>query len=296
MSNFFFDLTGNRDCTYLTAWDLHTKETIAQRILSFVHLFTVVEDKVVVTAPQPEGDSFPVFVWDLSSNRIQEFGSFAYLRLCHLDATENVLVAFEIDLMKQPAEVRQTKWTAATGQLLDKNIFYLELPAGLDPVDPYEYVRTDCCITYGHKTVTQLFFETNDYTTIHLEYDYAVDRLSVQCIHCAEPINNWVWYSRSAYLTRDLVYRYSVETGQVTVYNANTRTVTLHQIQLLDNSSNPELHQSQKAGIPSMSWTKDVFGDREVFGLSSQAGVQLWFFNPKFAPDFIPDGENSAIE
>lgn len=28
-----------------------------------------------------------------------------------------------------------------------------------------------------------------------------------------------------------------------------------------------------------------VFGDREVFGLASDDGAQLWFFNPDFLPD-----------
>ena len=32
------------------------------------------------------------------------------------------------------------------------------------------------------------------------------------------------------------------------------------------------------------------FGDREVFGMASEDGIQLWFFNPNFIPD-IPDLE-----
>lgn len=30
------------------------------------------------------------------------------------------------------------------------------------------------------------------------------------------------------------------------------------------------------------------FGDHEVFGVSSEEGVQLWFFNPNFVPG-LPD-------
>lgn len=38
------------------------------------------------------------------------------------------------------------------------------------------------------------------------------------------------------------------------------------------------------------------FGDHEVFGLASNDGVQIWFFNPHFAPD-LPDAQPvSAVE
>lgn len=33
-----------------------------------------------------------------------------------------------------------------------------------------------------------------------------------------------------------------------------------------------------------------AFGDREVFGLATDIGIQLWFFNPNFAPDLPGTG------
>ncbi|KAL1990134.1 hypothetical protein VTN49DRAFT_5973 [Thermomyces lanuginosus] len=227
----------------------------------------------MVLAPEPEVDLWSIYVWDLGLDRIQEIGSFTDLRLWHLDVTEDVLVAFEINLLKEPAEVCQTKWSTMTGELLDRKAFHLELPAGLVPVDLYDYVCNNGSNTYGHKSVCQLLFKTEDRVIIHLEYDYAVDRLSVH-----------------------LVYRYSSESGQVAVCNSNTRTVTLHPVQLPDSSPDQELQTSRNANLSFTSWTKDFFGDREVFGLLSQAGVQLWLFNPSFAPDSILDGEDSAGE
>lgn len=144
----------------------------------------------MVLAPEPEVDLWSIYVWDLGLDRIQEIGSFTDLRLWHLDVTEDVLVAFEINLLKEPAEVCQTKWSTMTGELLDRKAFHLELPAGLVPVDLYDYVCNNGSNTYGHKSVCQLLFKTEDRVIIHLEYDYAVDRLSVRSLHCTEPINN----------------------------------------------------------------------------------------------------------
>lgn len=254
----------------------------------------VVGDKVIITDCTYWGPS-PVYVWDLSSNHVQQIGTgnFSNLRMCHVNADESVLVAFEIYMKNPPPEilVRQTKWSTTTGQLIEKKIIKLPLPPG--PVvnrcifQPYR--------TYGQKTVTQFFFDNgthnNKPAAMHLEYDYTVDRLNVRWIR--EPIFDTVFYDLSACLTPNLVYRFSTMNGQIAAYNATTGTVTRRSVLCGKNraigarpilGSILELQREFWSNKP-----QAVFGDREVFGWTNANGIQLWIFNPNFALDIIPD-------
>ncbi|KAL1974023.1 hypothetical protein VTN31DRAFT_5583 [Thermomyces dupontii] len=129
---------------------------------------------------------------------------------------------------------------------------------------------------------------------MHLEYDYSVDRLSVRWIR--EPLFSGIIYDFSACLTPNLVYRFSTMTGQVAAYNATTGTVTRRSVWFPGNhvlGNRPSLGSN-------LQWQTEilfdrpqaVFGDCEVFGLVNDSGIQLWFFNPSFVPDLIPDGSN----
>lgn len=269
-----------RGLNNLTAWNIHTKQKLSQRISRSCLSHSIVEDKVVII-PGHGRQPRPVYVWDLGSNHVQSIGSFSNLKLCHMDAAENILVAFEINCEKHPLAVQQTKWRTTTGQLVEQKSFFLSMPDR--PVGPSFWIYNECSRTFGHKTVTQLFTWSDKYATGRLEYDHAADRLSVQWVYCNEIIQE---YPERAYLTPNLYYRSSTKVDKIAVYNATTGTATLH-AKLLDSrnmiriSSPKSISQKIRLG----KWVFDVFGDREVLGLAVETGVHLSFFNPKFAPD-----------
>ena len=264
----------------MIAWDIHTKRKLSKQFPRSGLYYSIVEDKVVI-APGHGRQPRPVYVWDLSSNHVQSIGSFSNLRLCHMDAVENVLVAFEINCEKHPLAVQQTKWRTATGQLVEKKNFHLLMPDR--PVGPSFWIYSECCRTFGHKTVTQLFTWSDRYATGRLEYDHAVDRLSAQWIHCHEVIQE---YPERAYLTPNLYYRSSTRIDKIAVYKATTGTATLH-AKLLDwrNMIKVSSPKSISQRILLGKWVFDVFGDREVLGLAVETGVHLSFFDPSFAPN-----------
>ena len=79
------------------------------------------------------------------------------LEMCHLDASENVLVAFEINNRERRpvVDVRQTKWATMTGRLLEKKTFQLPIQNGRPPLSR-SYTGRGHWNTYGHKTVACL--------------------------------------------------------------------------------------------------------------------------------------------
>lgn len=202
-------------------------------------------------------------------------------------------MAFEINYLNGPPAVLQTKWSTTTGELLEeKMIFRLPTPANR----PTGFVDSEPCRTYGHKTVSQLLFETDKYSTLHFEYDNAVDRLDFRWINCAESTNREIQRSASAYLTPNLFYRLSTMTGQVAIHNTSAGIINLRTFPLLATyvmrlgASSSWIRQQWQGATPFDAPFLHVFGDREIFGFSNAIGVQLWFFNTDFAPDFIPDG------
>lgn len=247
---------------HLTAWDMHAKKKLSRQIALYPAVYTIVENKMVI-APEFMSDAFPVFVWDLSLNHFLEISSFSNLTLHHVDVPGNLLVLFEINWEKQPPEVHQTKWTMTTGQLREKKNFYLEMPPGCDKYQP-KFDNEPCC-TFGHKTVVQVYSEANPSTTIHLEYDNDTDRLTVRWIRSSLPRESkGKW---SIYLAPYLTYRFTYETALPAVYDAVGGIATRGSV-----SRAPKFNSA--------------FGDREVFGLGGDDGVQLWFFNPNFVPSF----------
>lgn len=274
----------------MTAWDLHEKRKVAIRLPALGNRYSIVGDKLVI-APDTLQPRCPVCIWDLRSNYIRAIGSFFNLRLYHVDAAENVLVAFEFNLRKQPPEVRQTKWTTTGGRLLEERTFRLPLPADC-PVNWADSLLP--CSTYGHKTMLEVYFIEKYYTRIHLEYDYSTDRLSVRSICSADLFEKDTFIGAPIYLTPHLIYRWAWDAGQVAVYNAVTGTVTLHPIEGPESSSDPIVPKSRRSNLSFRPNIYD-FGDREVLGLGNDTGIQLWFFNPKFAPDRIPDGKHAVI-
>lgn len=279
----------------MTAHDLRTKRRLVQQTPNFPAVIRLFGDKVVISHV-PIDEHYSVYVWDLSLNHVQRIGSFSNLRLCHVNATDNVLVAFEINWKKQPAEVRQTKCATTNGQLLEKKTFHLLMQADLPIFDPI-YLARNLYRTYGHKTISNILFENNQDFSLQLEYDYAVDRFSVRQIHCAEPVTGEVRYNGTSYVTSDLVYRFHTKAAQIVIYNAATGKATLHptsDVIRLQVSTSWILQQLREKPSHSF-WPGRVylFGDREVFGLANRTGVHLWFFNPSFASELIHDEELS---
>ena len=272
------------ECYELTAWNIHTGQKLNQRVPhEFFPRCSITEEKVVL-APIPQPSSHPLYVWDLSSNHVQKINGFSHLWLTHIDAAENVLVTFEIIWTKQPSEVRQTKWTATTGWMLERKIY--PLPISSDGHDGRFYA-CDYGGSFGHKTVSQIFFGTNEYATLHIEYDYVVDKLNVRWIHAADPFNKNVRDVYSTYITPYLVYRWEHRTGPTATYNVSTGLATQHNRLSLDERVDPPRFYDDFPGMDFCRQVVPAFGDREVLGRAGSGGIQLWFFSPKFAPDHL---------
>ncbi|KAL1997091.1 hypothetical protein VTN49DRAFT_7956 [Thermomyces lanuginosus] len=218
---------------------------------------------------------------------MQQVGSFSNLLLYHVAAVENVLVAFEIDLERQPLEVQQTKWKTTTGQLLARKTFHLSLPADR-PNDPFAFPYRRS-LTFRHRTVIHtIVFCVNvnkrvtDHT-LHLEYDYTVDQLSVQKIHTEYSFND---EAILAYLTRNLIYLWMWNTNKLHVCNVATGTANPLQVQIQRSLSSWIHKQLWRKRLLWSPWKIcDVFGGREIFGVANEMGVELWFFNPKSVPE-----------
>lgn len=283
---FYFRIDRDTAIFYLRVWDIYAKRKVDQQIPAysvlpetfFSRVVIAVADSKVIIAPPPNGYSYPLFVWDLSSNHIHEIGSFSNLWLCHLDPVENVLVAFQIDLDKQPPEVQQTKWKITTRQLLAKKKFTLPVPANC-PFEPC-FLLGYTNRTYGRITVSQDIVESHSNTTMRLEYDYVADWLTVRRGFRDEPIGHEK-YERCANLTRHLTYRTTWRGNQLAIYNAMTGKVTLHQIPLLDG---PENEHRTLLNLKNGQRAVYLCGNPEVFVMADQTGAELWFFNPNFIP------------
>lgn len=287
----------SRDLTSLTAWDIYAEKRLDQELRGSFPLYRIVEGKVVITSLQLSSMS-SIYVWDLSSNQLQHIessgvGSASNLILCHMDVAKNMLVAFQVSRYELPPKVWQTKWSTTTEQLLERKMIF-DLPMPDDR--PVCYRDSEPWRTYGHRTVAQLFFATANQVTLHFEYDGSVDRLSFRWINCAEPMNAEFPRKESAYLTPNLFYHFSTTTGQFAIYNTRTGTATLRTAPLRASyaiknySSWKWIRQQWQGATPFDPPFSHVCGDREAFGFANAIGVQLWFFNENFAPDFLPDG------
>lgn len=220
-------------------------------------------------------------------NRIEEIGNFSNLILRHLDVARSVLVAFEVNLAIHPPEVQQTKWKTTTRQRLEKRTFSMPMPANHPMrLDRFFVFPGDNFVVSCKNTVTQLLLGCRRsllryFATIHLKYDYDIDRFGVQWIDCAKP-NGRRGVFPCAYLGRNLIYRISVWDRDLFVHNITTGKASLHSIEEPVREEFGDL-------LRVWDWDLDqnrvrLFGDSEVFGFIFKKGIRLWVFNPNFVP------------
>lgn len=241
-----------------------------------------------------------VYIWDLSSGRFRKIGSFPDLCLWHVNVDEDILVAFQIDWDTHPPEVQETKWTL-TGRLLDRRHFRLSLSDRcVDRKIPKLSKRSiDIpfydCRTFGHKTVRNLDYRDSQRHKINLMYDFATDKLSAQWYDLVPPAFDYFNYFSVTVLTSRILYFWYKNT-ELNLFDAENRTIFVRPYQLHTREINFRkfLWPSQRGRHGAT--TDDerrpflIFGDREVFCVATEDGIQLWFFNPKFTPD-LPDAE-----
>lgn len=105
--------------------------------------------------------------------------------------------------------------------------------------------------------------------------------------------------SKSQFLAPHIYYIWVPWYRGIAVCNAATGTTTVHRYQLdirevsaknLLGARPPPSSRMREYTGRLMSGCFTPFGDREVFGMASYDGIQLWFFNPDFVPD-IPGAE-----
>lgn len=276
----------------MTAWDLHTIQQYA-RPSTFpdpweYKWFAVEKDKVVIYSNLTKNN---IWVWDLGSNRIREIGNFYFVWLWHLNADENTLVTFEID-WDNSAEVEQTKWTL-TGQLLERKHFHLPLAGHRVKEDMLVRPERGCYRISSHETVIQLLNKIDSHV-LHLTYDDTIDQLTPRWIEHDEPIERFMYVGDLAVLNSDIAYGWRRRLRRLVIFDAAKGTTILHPYQ--SDKEEIDFRGMLKPRAP-QSWrwyefserkyneSAMPFGDREVSGLSTEDGVQLWFFDPNFTPD-----------
>ena len=158
-------------------------------------------------------------------------------------------------------------------------------------VDRYSQLSETWRRNFGHKTVMGLRIHRG--FVMLVTYDHAVDQLSLRLVDFTKPVP----YSSllAAPLARDIVYCWEHEPGEIAVHDVAAGTTTMHPYRLdareIINRSIFTLsaRQPPSLGRDGSVWKKVApvmmpFGDSELLGLPSQDGLQLWFFNPDFAP------------
>lgn len=293
------------------------KRTI--KIGFFPGVIRLEKDKVVLFStdfdPPP-----PIYIWDLTADQVHAIGSFreGNVWLWHIDPDDNVLVTFEIDWDKHPPEVQETKWTV-TGQLVNRKQFPLSLSDCRTDRKVFELSESrirlldlSTNITFSHrKTMAQLCFYSDTLRRglwISLMYDQAIDKLSARLDDDSPPVYGMVNTSDTAILTPKMKYTWDKnlkvfrvfrrDLGMVDMlpYQMDARelhTCEFLRLQLISEvpapSDRDEIMELIMEGLNRLPLR--IFGDREVLGVASCDGIQLWLFNPNFTlnlPNAMP--------
>lgn len=164
----------------IVAWDIHTLQMVGkQQFPQGMSVTTITKNKAVLTSRfMPNTRS--IYIWDLRSNQVYNFGSFSDLWLLHANADQNVLVTFEINWDVNPPETQQTKWTLTGEELLQRKNFNISL--GGRVVEKNNFLPTHHQFDLSDKTVTLKFLVRETQITMFLTYDHSEDRLSLRWI------------------------------------------------------------------------------------------------------------------
>lgn len=277
----------------MIAWDTRTSTRQIKQLPCIINQIAIEKDKVVIFGHNPS----VIYIWDLSADQIRVLGAYGQRFLWHLDVDGGILVVFESVYagLKHLTEmqVQQTKWTL-TGKLLDKKQF--PYPPSDRPLDKLRFMPTLYRNNriFGHKAVNRMLSEIDGKITLtDFLYDYAIDKLVIRCIDCPAPIDRIsfagypyefltpsISYQWNSHLCQLQIINFANDTSTMRPYQLHTREVRTRQW-LNEHKHQSELKEGDHLGL---------FGNREVFGLISSYGIQLWFFNPKFVPD-LPGAE-----
>ena len=133
-----------------------------------------------------------------------------------------------------------------------------------------------------------------DSHVLHLTYDDTIDQLTPRWIEHDEPIERFMYVGDLAVLNSDIAYGWRRRLRRLVIFDAAKGTTILHPYQ--SDKEEIDFRGMLKPRAP-QSWrwyefserkyneSAMPFGDREVSGLSTEDGVQLWFFDPNFTPD-----------
>lgn len=275
----------------VTALDLQAFTRCTRQFPCQPQEICIVKDKVVMVGASRK--QFPlIYIWDLKTYQVHGIGSVGEPFLWHVDVDENMLVIFEINWSMLPVEVQESKWTL-NGKLLDRKCVDVSLSGRrLDEIRvlPAMNLRHSKYRTFGHKTVSRLFPEMFGKATMDLVYDHTVDKLAVRY----DPTQSFKSYHDLNFyqtLTPYISYQWNSSFRQLEITNVANGTITMRSYQpdVREVKTLRELQQPQRQmSIDFYGPPLFPFGDREVLGLVSCDGIQLWFFNPSFVPD-VPD-------
>lgn len=295
--------SGSLSAVGLTAWNIDTKERLVQELPCFPMQHYLVKDKVIIgDRPRREGPSV-VYVWDIGLNLVRKIDIVTREPmgpcLLHLDIDDDVLVSFQVSWRWcLPPPVQQTKWKLTTGELLEEKLFLLPRGSG-DIIQP-DHWRYFCPPTYGNRTVSR-YCKKYGYNgwELHLIYDYTIDKLGARWFECPPyKSKNAIkrhppTFSPSFYWLKEVGEPIALDVPDTPTqlsYRGDNREIAV-------SWSDPDLdfHVPTHMIYHTRNWPDippaKAFGDKEVFGLvvPSESKVLLWFFNPNFAPDHIPD-------
>lgn len=227
-----------------------------------------VEDYTVVLISRDDYQPNSVVVWDTFQDDVRVVGSFRKLWLFYLDMNEKLLVAFTRGDDDKPLTLEQTKW-ALNGQKLDTKLVQLS-PPGRRFLWNDAKNMSECAQLYCRKKVTKFLAWDSNHDMLHVTYNPAMDKLSARLVQTPKELwQNSHWDRTCVLLTHSIVYGL-LEARKLYIYNA------------LDGNTTIIPYQRDMREISGNDMHVQTFGDREVFGVVSHDGTQLWFFNPNF--------------
>lgn len=259
----------------------------------------IVQDKVVMferKSIEPRRNDL-LYVWDLSSNRVQKIGEFDDLWMWHVEPDENLLVTFEIRWNTRPVETQQINWTL-TGQLLDRKPFgRTDCLSGWNRrhMGPLGYPRI---LTHDHKTVTYVV-EPRSRNTLVLRYDHTVERLDMKFSNAQglfPPHGPTLFFTKDncVFPTSELFYHLhkSYNDDHEVLFIINTSVFDIndvkHELKARERKGRKlliDIERCPTSGEHISMHKLQLFADREVLSLAGDDGIELWFFNPNFVPD-----------